>query len=272
MRFDIITLFPEMMTPVIQTSILKRAQEKGLVTIKVHNLRDYTTDKHRVTDDSPYGGGAGMVLKPEPIFAAVDFIRAEGECRTLHEQAALRILLSSPRGRVFDQKWAAELSQERRRLVLVSGHYEGVDERVNMGLSTEEFSIGDYVLTGGELPALVVLDSVVRLIPGVLGDPDSPNQESFEGDLLEHPHFTRPSLFRGMPVPDILLSGNHAQIARWRRQQSLWATLRNRPDLFYKAVEMKRITQEDQELLREVKIQDDENKLGEVGEFYESDH
>ncbi len=234
------------------------------MTIGVHNLRDHTTDKHRVTDDSPYGGGAGMVLKPEPIFAAIDAIRAEDN--------ALRILLASPRGRVFDQEWAAELSQEPRRLVLVSGHYEGVDERVKVGLDAEEFSIGDYVLTGGELPALVVLDSVVRLIPGVLGDPDSPCQESFDDDLLEHPHYTRPFIFRGMTVPNILLSGNHGQIARWRRQQALWATLRKRPDLFHKAVEMKQITQEDQELLKEVKIQDDENELGERGKFYESDH
>jgi len=264
MRFDIITLFPEMIMPVIQVSILKRAQEKGLVTIGVHNLRDYTTDKHRVTDDSPYGGGAGMVLKPEPIFAAIKAIREESECRALPAQAPLRILLASPQGRVFDQEWATELSQERRRIVLVSGHYEGVDERVKVGLDTEEFSVGDYVLTGGELPALVVLDSVVRLIPGVLGDPDSSYQESFNDDLLEHPHYTRPFIFQGMSVPEVLLSGNHSQIARWRRQQSLWATFRKRPDLFHRAVETNRITQEDREILKEVKGQNDEdNELGE---------
>ncbi len=264
MRFDVLTLFPEMITPVIQASILKRAQEKGLVTIGVHHLRDYTTDKHRVTDDSPYGGGAGMVLKPEPIFAAIDAIQAEGD--------ALRILLASPQGRVFDQEWVVELSQERRRLVLVCGRYEGVDERVKVGLGAEEFSIGDYVLTGGELPALVVLDSVVRLIPGVLGDPDSPCEESFNGDLLEYPHYTRPFIFREMTVPEILLSGNHGQIARWRRQQALWATVRKRPDLFHKAVEMKRVTREDQELLKEVEVQYDDNELEEWGKFYESDH
>lgn len=263
MRFDVLTLFPEMITPVIQVSILKRAQEKGLATIRVHPLRNYTTDKHRVTDDSPYGGGAGMVLKPEPIFAAIDAIRAEGD--------VLRVLLASPQGRVFDQKWAEELSQERRRLVLVCGRYEGVDERVKVGLDAEEFSIGDYVLTGGELPALVVLDSVVRLIPGVLGDPDSPCQESFNDDLLEHPHYTRPFIFRGMAVPEILLSGNHGQIARWRRQQALWSTFRKRPDLFQKLMRMERITRGDQELLDEVNIQKDKNELGEWGKLHESD-
>jgi tRNA (guanine37-N1)-methyltransferase len=269
-RFDIITLFPEMITPVVQASILRKAQEKGLVTIGIHNLRDYTTDKHRVADDSPYGGGAGMVLKPEPIFAAIDAIRAESECRALPSD--LRILLASPQGRIFDQEWATELSQEHRRLVLVCGHYEGVDERVRVGLNAEEFSIGNYVLTGGELPALVILDSVVRLIPGVLGDPDSPFQESFNGDLLEHPHYTRPSIFRGMAVPEVLLSGNHGQIAQWRRQQALWATIRKRPDLFQRAVEMKRITREDQEFLKEVQEQDEDNKLGKWGIFHESDH
>ena len=295
MRFDVLTLFPEMITPVIQVSILKRAQEKGLATIRVHPLRDYTTDKHRVTDDSPYGGGAGMVLKPEPIFAAIDAIRAESECRALPARArgvgasedpspcvtaraptdrkddVLRVLLASPQGRVFDQKWAEEMSQERRRLVLVCGRYEGVDERVKVGLDAEEFSIGDYVLTGGELPALVVLDSVVRLIPGVLGDPDSPCQESFNDDLLEHPHYTRPFIFRGMAVPEILLSGDHGQIARWRRQQALWSTFRKRPDLFQKLMRMERITRGDEELLDEVNIQNDKNELGERGKLHESD-
>jgi len=240
-KFDIITLFPEMITPVIQVSILKRAQEKGLVTIQVHPLRDYAGGKHRVTDDSPYGGGAGMVLKPEPIYAAMDAIRAESECR---------ILLASPQGRVFDQAWAEELSREDRRLVLVCGHYEGVDERVKMGLEAEEFSIGDYVLTGGELPALVVLDSVVRLIPGVLGNPDSARQESFTDDLLDHPHYTRPSVFRGMAVPEVLRSGNHSQIALWRRLQALWATFKKRPDLFDRASRHNWITMEDQELIK----------------------
>jgi tRNA (guanine37-N1)-methyltransferase len=245
MKIDVVTLFPGMVTPVIQESMLKRAQENGLVMIRVHPLRDYTWDKHRVADDSPYGGGAGMVLKPEPIFAAIDAIQAEGD--------ELRILLASPQGRVFDHRWAEELSRERRRLVLLCGHYEGIDERVKIGLPVEEVSIGDYVLTGGELAALVVLDSVVRLVPGVLGDPDSAREESFSEDLLEYPHYTRPAVFRGMTVPEVLLSGNHAQIARWRRQQSLRLTLKRRPDLLAKAVRLKRITEEDKKLLEEVK-------------------
>ena len=245
MKIDVVTLFPGMVTPVIQESMLKRAQENGLVMIRVHHLRDYTWDKHRVADDSPYGGGAGMVLKPEPIFAAIDAIQAEGD--------ELRILLASPQGRVFDHRWAEELSRECRRLVLLCGHYEGIDERVKIGLPVEEFSIGDYVLTGGELAALVVLDSVVRLVPGVLGDPDSAKEESFSEDLLEYPHYTRPAVFRGMTVPEVLLSGNHAQIARWRRQQSLRLTLKRRPDLLAKAVRLKRITEEDKKLLEEVK-------------------
>jgi len=245
MKIDVVTLFPGMVTPVIQESMLKRAQENGLVMIRVHHLRDYTWDKHRVADDSPYGGGAGMVLKPEPIFAAIDAIQAEGD--------ELRILLASPQGRVFDHRWAEELSRERRRLVLLCGHYEGIDERVKIGLPVEELSIGDYVLTGGELAALVVLDSVVRLVPGVLGDPDSAREESFSEDLLEYPHYTRPAVFRGMTVPEVLLSGNHAQIARWRRQQSLRLTLKRRPDLLAKADRLKRITEEDKKLLEEVK-------------------
>jgi tRNA (guanine37-N1)-methyltransferase len=217
-----------------------------------------------------------MVLKPEPIFSVIDAIQAESGYQALPARAPMRILLASPQGRVFNQEWAAELSQESRRLVLVSGHYEGVDERVRLGLDAEEFSIGDYVLTGGELPTLVVLDSVVRLIPGVLGHPDSPYQESFNGDLLEHPHYTRPSIFRGMTVPEILLSGNHGQIAQWRRQQALRATIEKRPDLFQKAVERKRITPEDRGLLdeanHELNAEDNKNALGERGKFYESDH
>ena len=243
-KFDVITLFPEMITPLVQVSILKRAQEKGLVSIQVHPLRNYAGTKHRVTDDSPYGGGAGMVLKPEPIFAATDAIRAEGD--------GLRILLASPQGRVFDQAWAEELSQENSRLVLVCGHYEGVDERVKTGLGAEEFSVGDYVLTGGEIPVLVILDSVIRLIPGVLGDPNSARQDSFTDDLLEHPHYTRPFRFREMEIPEVLRSGNHGQIDQWRRQQALMTTLKKRPDLFKKALLHHRITAEEQNGLKKV--------------------
>ena len=245
LKIDVVTLFPGMVMPVIQESILKRAQVRGLVVIQVHHLRDHTWDKHHVTDDSPYGGGAGMVLKPEPIFAAIDAIQAEGD--------ELRILLAAPQGRVFDQRWAEELSQERRRLVLLCGHYEGIDERVKIGLPVEEFSIGDYVLTGGELAALVILDSVMRLIPGVLGDSDSPQEESFSDDLLEYPQYTRPAVFRGMTVPEVLLSGNHEQIALWRRKQSLGVTLKKRPDLLEKAARLKRFTEEDKKLLEELK-------------------
>jgi tRNA (guanine37-N1)-methyltransferase len=203
-----------------------------------------------------------MVLKPEPAFEAVDAPTRGPETR---------VVVLSPQGVQFSQEIAEELAREDH-LILLCGRYEGFDDRIPQGLHALELSIGDYVLTGGELPALVMLDSVVRLIPGVLGDPDSPCQESFDGDLLEHPHYTRPFLFRGMTVPNILLSGNHGQIARWRRQQALWATLRKRPDLFYKAVETNRITREDQKLLKEVKIQNNENELGERGKFYESDH
>jgi tRNA (guanine37-N1)-methyltransferase len=238
MKFDVVTLFPGMVLPVIQESILKRAQANGSVKIRVHQLRDYAIGKHRITDDSPYGGGAGMVLKPEPIFAAMDAIWAEGD--------ELRILLASPQGRVFNQAWADELSRERHRIVLLCGHYEGVDERVKTGLPIEEFSIGDYVLTGGELASLVVLDSVARLVPGVLGDPESAQQESFANDLLEHPHYTRPAVFRGMAVPDVLLSGNHGEIADWRRQEALRATQEKRPDLLLeKAVRKGRGTKEE---------------------------
>jgi len=243
MQFDIITLFPEMIVPVTQASILKRAQESGLVKIKVHPLRDYCQDKHRVTDDHPYGGGVGMVLKPEPLFAAVEAIQAEGE--------DLRVLLASPRGRLLDQQWAQELSREGRRLVILCGHYEGIDERVKTGLPAEEFSIGNYVLTGGELAALVLLDTVVRLLPGVLGDPESLQEESFSNGLLEYPHYTRPAIFRGMVVPEVLMSGHHGRVARWRRQQALWATFKKRPDLWERAVESGQITEEDLRLLDE---------------------
>ena len=243
-QFEVLTLFPSMISSVIQESILKRAQDKGLVSIRVHSLREYSGRKHRVIDDSPYGGGTGMVLRPEPIFAAVEAIQAGGD--------PLRTLLPSPRGRVFDQKWAEELSRERRTIVLVCGHYEGVDERVRIGLSAEEVSLGDFVLTGGELAALTVLDATIRLIPGVLGQPGSLLEESFVHSLLEYPHYTRPDTFRGMQVPEILRSGHHEKISRWRRQQALITTLNNRPDLFEKAVQSRQVTREDQALLDEV--------------------
>ena len=242
LQFEVVTLFPGMIGPVVQESILKRAQDKDLVRVRVHCLRDYSNGKHRVTDDSPYGGGAGMVMRPEPIFSAIEGIEAQG--------GPLRILLASPRGRVFDQSWAEELAREERRIVLLCGHYEGVDERVRVGLPVEEFSVGDYVLTGGEPAALVVLDAVTRLVPGVLGGAGSLQEESFSQSLLEYPHYTRPAVFRGMAVPDVLLSGDHRRIGRWRRQQALRITQKMRPDLFEKALCERRVTEEDHKLLK----------------------
>lgn len=226
MKCDVVTLFPEMIHPVVGQSMLKRAQEKGLLDLRVHDLRDFTEDKHRTADDHPYGGGAGMVLKPEPIFRAVDAIRAGGE--------PLRLILTSPQGRPFTQPLASEFGRETRRLVFICGRYEGVDERVREGLDLEEVSIGDYVLTGGELPALVMIDAAVRWVPGVLGDPESAAEDSFAGALLDYPHYTRPATFRGLNIPDVLMSGNHEAIRDWRRKQALLNTLKKRPDLLEK--------------------------------------
>ena len=223
MKCDVITLFPEIIRPVLAQSMLKRAGEKGLLDVRVHNLRDFTEDKHRTADDHPYGGGAGMVLKPEPIFRAVDAIRSQGE--------PVRLILTSPQGRLFTQPLAFEFSRETRRMVFICGRYEGVDERVREGLDLEEVSIGDYVLTGGELPALVMMDAAVRWVPGVLGDPESANEDSFSGALLDYPHYTRPATFRGLNIPDVLTSGNHEAIRDWRRKQALLNTLKKRPDL-----------------------------------------
>ncbi len=222
MHFDIFTLFPEMFQGPFSESILKRAQEQGLLSIILHNIRDATTDKHHVVDDYPYGGGAGMVMKPEPIFTSVESVHQAGP-----------IILLTPQGRLFTQQIAQSLAQESR-ITLICGHYEGIDERVREHLVTDELSIGDYVLTGGELAAMVVVDAVSRLIPGVLGGSESTSEESHSGNLLEYPHYTRPPEFRSWHVPDILLSGNHAQIARWRRKESLRRTRNRRPDLFAK--------------------------------------
>ena len=229
MRIDILTLFPDMVLSVLSHSMLKRAQDKGLVTIRVHNLRDYTMDRHHVADDSPYGGGAGMVMKAEPVFRAVDALRHA----SLDEPNGwnLRIIIPSPQGRPFTHRVAGELMIDPRRLVFLCGHYEGFDERIRVGLPAEELSIGDYVLTGGELPALVMLDAAVRLIPGVLGDPDSARQDSFVEALLDYPHYTRPPVVRGLSVPAILLSGNHQAIKTWRRKEALRSTYLKRPDL-----------------------------------------
>lgn len=220
MRIDIITLFPGMFQGPFEESIVKRAVDRGLLDIRVHNLRDYAEGRHQVVDDYPYGGGVGMVLKPDPVYAAVDSVRSEGA----------RVVLLSAQGRLLTQAAAGELSR-LAHLVLVCGHYEGVDERVAQGLADDEISIGDYVLTGGEIPAMVVCDAVVRLIPGVLGAAESARDESFADGLLEYPHYTRPPDFRGAAVPEVLLSGNHAKVAEWRRAQSLLRTLRRRPEL-----------------------------------------
>lgn len=244
MRCDVITLFPEMVAPVLGTSMLKRAQEKGLLEVRVHNLRDFTLDKHRVADDIPYGGGAGMVMKAEPILRAVEQIRERYEA----EGEQIRLLLPSPHGRPFTQAYAQELASDSRRLMVVCGHYEGVDERVKLALQPEEVSVGDYVLTGGELPALIVIDAVARLVPGVLGAPQSIVEESFTDSLLEYPQYTRPAEVRGMGVPDVLLSGHHEAIRRWRRKEALRATYQKRPDL----LKDREFTIEDRQLLDEI--------------------
>jgi tRNA (guanine37-N1)-methyltransferase len=222
MRFDVFTLFPAALKPYFEISILQKAIEHGLLEVNLHDIRSWTHDRHHVTDDTPYGGGGGMVMKPEPIFNAVeDVLGAPPQCP---------LVLLTPQGRVFNMKIAHELAAYPR-VGLLCGRYEGVDERVRQYLVTDEISIGDYVLTGGELPALVVMDAVVRFIPGVLGDPDGAMDDSHASGLLEYPHYTRPLDFRGWTVPDVLLSGHHANLTRWRREQSLLRTLRRRPDL-----------------------------------------
>jgi tRNA (guanine37-N1)-methyltransferase len=226
MRFDVFTLFPEAFTPYLETSILQRARQRGLLEVMLHNIRDWTSDKHHVTDDEPYGGGGGMVMKPEPIFAAVEGV--------LGAPPACPVILLTPQGRPFSQGIAFELAAQPH-LALVCGRYEGVDERVRQHLVSDEISIGDYVLTGGELPALVLIDAVTRLIPGVLGDPDGALDDSHASGLLEYPHYTRPPEYRGWRVPDVLVSGDHARLWSWRRQQALLRTRQRRPDLLLKA-------------------------------------
>lgn len=226
MRFDVFTLFPEVFLPYLQSSILERAAEGGLLEVNLHNIRSWSTDRHHTTDDAPYGGGGGMVMKPEPVFSAVEAI--------LGAPPACPLILLTPQGRTFNQKIAQELSGQPH-LALLCGHYEGIDERIRQHLVTDQISIGDYVLTGGELPALCLIDAVTRLLPGALGDPDGAADDSHASGLLEYPHYTRPLDFRSWKVPDVLLSGNHAEIARWRRRQSLLRTRLNRPDLLERA-------------------------------------
>ena len=242
MHFDIFTLFPGMFEGPLKESILKRAQERELLSVALHNIRDATTDRHHVVDDYPYGGGAGMVMKPEPIFVAVEAVYQGGP-----------IILLTPAGRLFTQEIAQELAREPR-VTLLCGHYEGVDERVREHLVTDELSIGDYVLTGGELAAMLIVDAVSRLVPGVLANA-STQEESHSSGLLEYPQYTRPPEFRGWRVPDILLSGHHEQIARWRRKQSLRLTRERRPDLFAKVDVSGKV---DAKLLRE--LEEEEGK------------
>ena len=222
MRLDLVTIFPRLCDGPLGEGIVRRAIDRGLVDVRVHDLRDYTADRHRSVDDVSYGGGPGMVFKPEPLFRAVDAIMADGEVDA--------VVLTSPQGRRFTQREAERLAG-LRRVVLLCGRYEGVDDRVRSALATEELSIGDYVLSGGELPALVIVDAVVRLLPGAVGDEASVDVDSFSRGLLDYPHFTRPAEFRGLRVPEVLLSGNHADIRRWRKRESLARTLALRPDL-----------------------------------------
>lgn len=236
MRIDVVTLFPGIFSGPLQESILHLAQTRGLVEIRVVNLREFAEGRHRVTDDYPFGGGGGMILKPEPLFRAVETLRGPGA----------RVILLCPQGRAFTQAVAQELAKVEH-LILLAGRYEGVDERVREALVDDAVSIGDYVLTGGELPALVVMDAVVRLLPGVLGDATAPARDSFAGGLLDHPQYTRPAEFRGLRVPEVLLSGDHRRIAAWRRVRALWRTVERRPDLLRAAD----LTEEEQRLIDE---------------------
>ena len=220
MKIDVLTLFPAMFAGPLDESIIMRARKKGLLDLKLHQLRDWTHDRHKTVDDKPFGGGPGMLMKVEPLFEAVESLKREGT----------KVILLSPSGRKFSQPIARELAQEKD-LLLITGHYEGFDERVREGLADDELSIGDYVLTNGALPAMVVIDAVARLLPGVLGDDASSTDESFSHGLLEYPQYTRPAEFRGMKVPEVLLNGNHAEIEKWRREQAKFRTKAQRPDL-----------------------------------------
>ena len=244
MRCVVLTLFPEMVRAVLGQSMLKRAQEKGLLDVRLENPRDYAADRHKTADDVPYGGGAGMVMKAEPILQAVDAVMTSEPVL----ESSPRIILPSPQGRPFTHDYAAHLSKETRPIVFLCGHYEGIDVRVTQLLAVEEISLGDYVLTGGELAAMVMIEAAVRLVPGVLGDPTSASEESFADALLEYPQYTRPVDVRGARVPEVLLSGNHEAIRVWRRKESLRNTYRKRPDL----LRDRPLSEEDQRLLNEV--------------------
>jgi tRNA (guanine37-N1)-methyltransferase len=232
MQFEVFTLLPEVFPPYLESSILQRARQRGLVEVRVHNIRDYTHDRHHTTDDTPYGGGGGMVMKPEPVFEAVETVLGMDSDQA--QPTPVPVILLTPQGRVFTQRVAEELSRHER-IALLCGRYEGVDERIREHLVTDEISVGDYVLTGGELPALLIIDAVSRLIPGVLGDPTGAEDDSHSMGLLEYPHYTRPPEFRGWQVPEVLLSGDHGKIEKWRREQALIRTFNKRPDMIEKA-------------------------------------
>ena len=246
MQFEVFTLLPEVFPPYLESSILQRARQRGLIDVRVHNIRDYTHDKHHTTDDTPYGGGGGMVMKPEPVFEAIESVLGldPGQAKP----PAIPVVLLDPQGRIFTQRVAEEFARHER-IALLCGRYEGVDERIRQYLVTDEISIGDYVLTGGELPALMIIDAVSRLISGVLGDPTGAEDDSHSMGLLEYPHYTKPSEFRGWKVPDILLSGDHAKIERWRREQALTRTFHKRPDMLEKA----ELDKEDKKIVERLK-------------------
>lgn len=241
MRIDIITLFPSMFRGPFDESIIKRARKKGILEINLHNLRDFTGDRHRTVDDLPYGGGAGMVMKPEPLFRAVEKVKEE-------RRSSWKVILLSPQGQPFAQEKAKELAQEEG-LIFICGHYEGVDERVREHLIDEELSLGDFVLTGGELAAMVIVDAIARMLPEVLGCKDSIREDSFYQTLLDHPHYTRPAEFRGWKVPGVLISGNHQKIREWRKKKKLENTFKKRPDLLKTA----KLSREEEEMLEQIK-------------------
>lgn len=256
MQFEVFTILPEVFPSYLETSIIKRARERDLINVRVHNIRDYTHDKHHMTDDTPYGGGGGMVMKPEPVFEALESVLGRFDYAQRDPSHASRlpgpasnipIILLTPQGRVFNQSIAQELSQ-RPHIALICGRYEGIDERIREHLVTDEISIGDYVLTGGELPALILIDAIARLLPDVLGDPTGAQDDSHAMGLLEYPHYTRPPEFRGWKAPDVLLSGDHAKIEKWRREQALLRTLNKRPDMLEKA----ELSKEDLKFLKSV--------------------
>ncbi|MBX3278186.1 MAG: tRNA (guanosine(37)-N1)-methyltransferase TrmD [Acidobacteria bacterium] len=241
MRFDLLTIFPEFFAGPLHHGIIRRAREQGIIEIAVHDLRSFTFDRHHVVDDRPFGGGDGMVLKPEPVFRAVETLLAEdamavdADTQTAPDKKRTAVVLLSAQGRLFGQAEAGRLARECRRMIFICGRYEGVDERVAEHLATDEISIGDYVLTGGELPAAVIIDAVTRLLPGALGSETSAVHDSFAAGVLDCPHYTRPAEFRGMRVPEVLVGGHHAEVARWRRREALRKTLRRRPELLESA-------------------------------------